>query len=126
MRIYIFGPMRGYENLNFLAFDRAASMLRIRGYDVINPVELDRAYYGWGIFPPDDLKWSHETLVECMRRDLMAIMEFKPGDKGYGLIGWEESDGSCAEHALLKCLGMEIHYEKDGTYEFSEEIKHGA
>ena len=40
--IYVAGPMRGFENYNYPAFDRCARVLRDQGCDVINPAELDR------------------------------------------------------------------------------------
>lgn len=39
MRIYIAGPMQGYANFNFDAFNKAAEYLRGQGYEVINPAE---------------------------------------------------------------------------------------
>ena len=40
--IYVAGPMRGYENYNFPAFDRCSRVLREQGWNVINPAELDK------------------------------------------------------------------------------------
>ena len=40
--IYIAGPMRGYEDGNFPAFDRQARVLEEQGWIVINPAEMDR------------------------------------------------------------------------------------
>ena len=40
--IYVAGPMRGFENFNYPAFDRCARVLLKQGWIVINPAELDR------------------------------------------------------------------------------------
>ena len=39
--IYVAGPMRGYENYNYPAFDRCSRVLREQGWNAINPAELD-------------------------------------------------------------------------------------
>ena len=41
-KIYIAGPMRGYENFNFPAFDAAAQLYRAIGYEVFNPADKDK------------------------------------------------------------------------------------
>ena len=39
--LYLAGPMRGYPRFNFDAFDKARHALRLRGYAVLCPAELD-------------------------------------------------------------------------------------
>ena len=39
--IYIAGPMRGYEDGNFPAFDRQATVLEEQGWRVINPADWE-------------------------------------------------------------------------------------
>jgi hypothetical protein len=40
--IYVAGPMRGYDDYNYPAFDRQARVLEKQGWKVINPAEMDR------------------------------------------------------------------------------------
>lgn len=42
MRIYLAGPMSGYPNFNFAAFDFAARKLRDLGFGVFSPAENER------------------------------------------------------------------------------------
>lgn len=51
---YLSGPMSGKPNSNFPLFQRAAKILRERGFYIVSPVELDeqentvRIEYAWG------------------------------------------------------------------------------
>ena len=39
-RVYVAGPMRGYVDYNYPAFDSACEVLREAGYDVVSPHEI--------------------------------------------------------------------------------------
>lgn len=101
--IYIAGPMRGIKNANKEAFHDAAERLRSRGYEVINPVELngeqDRECDA-------DFQPSVGELWDCMKTDLIAI-----GDRCDAICmlpGWENSLGAQAEVALARFLGIRV------------------
>lgn len=110
MKFYVAGPMRGYKNFNFDAFDSAANDLRAMGHVAISPTDLDRVHEGWVDYPPDDLVVDGDLKRRCITRDLMAIMEC---DALYMLPGWENSLGAIAEHSLATFLGLEIYEEKN-------------
>jgi hypothetical protein len=120
--IYVAGPMRGYDNWNYDAFNRQAEALQNQGWTVINPAELDKTYADgkWsgpnGVLESDphrfnpNLDYNHqEFLREVLLRDLSHICT----DCGaiYMMRGWENSKGAKAEWALGKALGLRIYYE---------------
>ena len=107
--IYIAGPMRGYPNYNFDAFDTADLVLWAQGYTVINPTQLDRLYEGWEVYPPKDFVLTTEFKRRCIKRDLDAIAEYC--DCIYMLKGWSKSTGAQLELALAEFLNLEVLYQ---------------
>ncbi len=88
--IYISGPMRGFPDLNFPAFDRARDIINARGDKAISPADLDR-------------KYGHCSLSrEYATRDTLAILHECNGL--YLLDGWEWSDGAAAEFFLARWI----------------------
>jgi len=101
MTIYLAGPMRGYDLLNFAAFDDAADCLRIRGYHVISPVDMDRAD-GFNVyFDTEDADKRREFAV----RDVTAIARCD----GVALLpGWQKSQGAAFEKAVAEFIGIPV------------------
>lgn len=109
MKIYLAGPMRGYPNFNFAAFDFAAAKLRAEGHEVFSPAERDRAAYGVEIEnnpTGDESKVTNPacTINDCMLADTDWIC--RQADIVALLPGWEKSSGANAELALGKALGL--------------------
>jgi hypothetical protein len=94
-RIYVAGPMRGYPNLNFDAFNANAYALREEGYEVVNPVEIN----------PD----PNAEYLECMRADIKALCDC---DAIYLLDGWENSEGANAEYQVARMLKLKVYFER--------------
>jgi hypothetical protein len=102
--IYIAGPMTGYPEFNFPAFDAARDYLE-RDWNVISPADMDREL---GFDPAwDDV--TAEFLRDAMRRDIDAVMHV---DALYALAGWEQSKGASAEVALAEWRGIPVYYEE--------------
>jgi hypothetical protein len=93
---YIAGPMTGYKDYNFPAFYAKAAEERAKGYDVINPAELDDL--------DGDLTQPWDFYL---RRDLVVLAEC---NRIVLLDGWEKSKGACLEVHIGKKLGFEIVY----------------
>lgn len=95
MKLYLAGPMRGYPDFNFPAFDAGAEALRALGFDVFNPADHDRSTGK----PIESL-----TIRECMLADTAWICEYA---EGIALLdGWQKSTGALAEVALARALGI--------------------
>lgn len=96
-RLYVSGPMFGYDELNYPEFNRVTKLLRSIGYQVLNPVEVDPE-----LDKIDDLPWQ-----EFLWSDMKAICEFKP-DGIVMLDGWRKSRGACIEHAFLEAMNCAV------------------
>ena len=93
MRIYLSGPMTGYDQFNFPAFHEAAARLRALGHDVDNPAE----HFG------GDTSLSWETY---MREDVKGVAE---AEAIVTLPGYAKSRGAMIELNLARALGLK-HY----------------
>lgn len=119
--VYIAGPMRGYPQYNFPAFDHARKMFLAYGYDVISPADIDRAAKDVG--PNEkDLPPQHVFV----RRDFFALYFLRVAiQPGHGYIamlpGWEKSTGAVAEFFLARWLGLRVlDGRSGGTLDFTD------
>ena len=97
MRVYLAGPMTGLPELNHPAFHTAATLLRARGIDVVNPAEL---------VAQQGTAWT-----DCMRRD---IPELCTCEAIVLLPGWQKSRGAKLERTIAAGLDMRAWlYETD-------------
>lgn len=97
MKLYLAGPMTGYDDYNFPAFHNAAAGLRASGHEVVSPAEMDEG------IPPEEheaLDWS-----DYLRRDLELLV----GCEGVAVLpGWQDSKGASLEVHVANALGMPI------------------
>ena len=91
---YITGPMTGYAEHNFPAFNAAAKKLRDEGRTVINPADH-------GVVT--DAKWD-----DYLRADIEQMMRCT---HIYLLKGWEKSQGALLEFSVAEALGFTIEFE---------------
>lgn len=103
--IYIAGPMRGLENNNADAFDRAEKHLTSCGWRVFNPIRIGR-----GIATDDEIANDQDLLHFVMRVERSIIHHC---DAIYLLRGWEHSKGARLELAVAIRKGCEIILEPD-------------
>ncbi len=90
--VYISGPMTGLPGENFAAFDEAAALLELAGFDPVNPAEMSRQNPG-------------QTYEWYLERDLAAL---KKCDAILLLPGWTKSPGAQREYHAAKSEGLEI------------------
>ncbi|KVF09643.1 hypothetical protein WJ05_17620 [Burkholderia vietnamiensis] len=92
MRLYLAGPMSGYPELNFPAFNAEASRLRGLGFQIVNPAEINAN--------------SGADWLSCMRADIKQLVDCD----GIALLqGWQQSHGANIEHALARGLGLRVY-----------------
>ena len=103
--LYVAGPMRGYKDFNFPAFDAAADRLRADGWRVLNPAEHDRN----GGFDETLNTLDGFDMHDAFRWDIEAVLA---SDAIYMLAGWENSHGANIEHSVAKAIGLELLYEE--------------
>ena len=101
MKIYIAGPMRGYPEYNFPAFEEAENRLQILGHEVKSPHRMDLEI---GFDPRQDA-WTQEDSYKAIRRDVEAIIWC---DVVVMLPGWDRSVGARAEHGIGQWAGKTI------------------
>lgn len=105
-REYIAGPMRGYEQWNFPAFDAARDARLEKGIQVISPADLDRAR---GI-TEETTDFSPGDFEVAMRIDTYAVLSCTGI---FMLKGWSESTGAKYELMLAQQLGLVVTFAGD-------------
>lgn len=112
--VYIAGPMRGIEDFNFPAFDRARDAFLACGYAVISPADIDRAADVTMPTQEDAAKATSQRKYAF--RDFHAL-HFLLGENGDGIVmlpNWESSTGAAGELFLARWLGLKV-LDEDGN-----------
>jgi hypothetical protein len=89
--LYVSGPMSGYDECNFPAFNEAAGYLRSLGHPVVNPADF-------GADP--GVRWA-----DCLKRDLVVLIHC---EAVVTLDGWEKSNGARLEVHVATELGIPV------------------
>jgi len=92
---YISGPMTGYENYNYAAFDRAEKMLTANGHSVLNPAKMDAEQGIEGL-----------SYHDLLKRDMKAIVDHATAVAL--LPGWQNSRGATKEAFFAQQIGLPI------------------
>lgn len=94
--LYVAGPMTGLPEFNYPAFNAAAETLRLKGYDVNNPVDAELANPTPGT--PQSWDWY-------MRHALRMVLD---SDGIAVLDGWRSSKGATLEVRVAQALQMPV------------------
>lgn len=108
-RIYIAGPMTGHYGFNFHMFDRAAHDLAEKGWEPINPAQMDREV---GFDPYRD-KPDAAFLQAALERDCAALIN--DAEAMAMLPGWENSTGARGEFGLAQWKHIPVYQWPDMT-----------
>lgn len=123
-KIYIAGPMTGYEYFNFHTFDTFRDLYESFGFEVFSPADHDRKLLGkpreWlPLLRDSDGTWKCWSQEVCPDRPLPTLRDMLGADLDWiaknathiaMIPGWEDSKGANAEWALAKALNLKIHY----------------
>lgn len=93
MKVYIAGPMTGYKNLNYDAFNTAEEILLEQGHEVRNPAKVE---------VPDGVKPTWEWF---MKRTIPMMLEC---DVVVCLAGCAKSKGATMEMRIANELGIDV------------------
>ena len=111
MWAYVAGPMRGYTDFNFHAFDATRDYLLARGYAVISPADIDRAAE---VNPNPYVAGSSHTYA---MRDFWTLYFVAKYSGSIALLPkWYESVGASAEFFLARWLGLPVLNRVGDTY----------
>jgi hypothetical protein len=103
LKIYIAGPMTGIPDLNFPAFHAEAARLRVLGYEVINPAEINGGADELVATAAMNAQQYQVHYRKCMANDIAALLACD----GIALLpNWKASRGAKLEHHIAETLGM--------------------
>lgn len=118
LKIYTAGPMTGYPQFNFPAFQEAADTLRAQGIDVVSPHELDdpetsalalKSKTGTlGDASPHGQTWG-----DFLARDVKIVADQVDGIAV--LHNWERSKGAKLEVTVALLAGKDIYQYHTGA-----------
>ena len=116
-KCYVAGPMRSKPEFNYPAFMEAEQQLRLNGWDVYNPAQMDIDHDDGGadMSLSIDEQHEHASSPENARRyawrDCMILIDTLRAEDGDAIVmlpDWEESTGAVAERAIAKWVGLDI------------------
>lgn len=107
MKLYILGPMRGYKDFNFPAFDEARDTLESMGHLVVSPADMDRTLDGF-----DPAKDKPKDSRFYMSRDIPELLKCQGAAC---LPGWTRSElGLVEAHTAFRC-GLKLYEYQPGV-----------
>lgn len=105
LKVYVSGPMEGYENFNFPAFQAASDWLTRQGYEVLNPADPQD-------IDPTNPNLATNTRENFLRRDIEMVLE---ADFVVVLEGWQVSRGARLEVSVARAIGVGVNRIEDNT-----------
>lgn len=104
-RVFLSGPMTGYEKFNFPKFDELEKVLRDDyGFNVVNPAHISRK------FKKEEILKHEDAFRQMVTEQLDAEKEC---NTIFLLSGWEKSSGVRAELQFALEHGIDIMLESE-------------
>ena len=103
-KVFIAGPMRGYENYNFPKFDKFEKILKDNGVECVNPGRISRKFKEKDINSDINIYNEMVRLQQEAEKTCNAILL---------LDGWQWSKGTQLEVKTAAELGMQFLLESD-------------
>jgi hypothetical protein len=103
--VYLSGPMTGYDEFNFPAFEEAAATLRGKDITVYSPHEMDQDNDTVTQADLKRLALKPRKYFETLGRDIELLGSGKV-DAGVFLPGWQASRGAKVEYYVLRALAL--------------------
>jgi hypothetical protein len=99
-RVFLSGPQRGYPEENFFWFHMIESVLSDNGYDVVNPVHINKKYYRLSDKNLSEQEYEKMVLEQQLAEKTCNVILLLPG--------WEKSAGVRLELKTALDMGMSI------------------
>ena len=110
MKVYVSGPISGYEEANLPAFRSAADFLVSMGHEPVVPHDIAP----WEHAGDCPVAYTHgidHTAACYLRGDLVALLQC---EAIYMIGRWEASVGAMLEHHVAAFCGIPIYYQGSG------------
>lgn len=127
---YLAGPMSGIPQFNFPLFDRVATALREKGYNILSPAELDDAKARNAALSSEDgqpgeyEQKSGETWGDLLARDVKLVADEVDGI--FCLPGWSASRGANLEVTVALLCDKPVYAVDPNTLTVSKMSRIGA
>jgi len=115
-KIYLAGPMTGYELYNFPAFLEAEEAIKKKGWEVVSPARMD-IERGFNPIENPNAVFTDDMLPGAIRMDVDAILSCQAIAM---MDGWANSKGAKAEYYVAIWAGLERYrYYEDRNHLFT-------
>jgi len=108
MKVYIAGPMTGYEEFNFPQFFQAERELLALGHEPLNPAWNNGASLEEAV---ENANYDGRSWQDYMRKDMLSLAQ---ADVVCVLEGWKKSKGAQLEVHIARQLDIPIMILEDG------------
>lgn len=108
IRVYLAGPMSGRPAFNRRGFEEAAYAARMRGFEPINPHEVDPSHDGPCPLGPTMVYRGQEHPYGCWLKAALRLM--LTCEAVLMLPLWHMSTGATLEHQVAQACSMPIDY----------------